>query len=119
METVVAVIDPVFDLVLDLPDAADPVVVTQSPTARVEAGTVTVWLKVVVGLQLTVTCPLVGFWTSIEVPDRAASVPDAAVGAGPEVAAPAAPAPMSRPRANARPIGARRHREADRRPRLD
>ncbi len=50
-----ALIDAVFDLVFVFEDGAGPVAVTQSPTATVEAGTVTVWLKVVVGLQLTVT----------------------------------------------------------------
>ena len=55
IEIVVAFIGAFFDFVFAFDDAADPVAVTQSPTARVEAGTVTVWLKVVVGLQLTVT----------------------------------------------------------------
>jgi hypothetical protein len=73
MTTLVAVTGPVVD-----PDVAgDPVAVTQSPTATFEAAAVTVWVNVVDDVQLTVTCPLSGFWTSIDVPVMAATVPDA------------------------------------------
>lgn len=77
------------------------VTVTQLPTATSDAETVTVWVNVVVAVQLTVTCPLVGFWTSIELVAcvRAATVPDAVekFGRGVVVVVVAAPAIPLRP----------------------
>jgi hypothetical protein len=59
------------------------VAVTQSPTARVDEARVTVWVKRVDEVQLTVTWPLDGFCTSIEVPGTtAAMVPEAVEKAG-------------------------------------
>lgn len=55
-----------------------PTALTQSPTATCDSETDTVWVKVVEGVQLTVTWPLCGFCTSMEVPLSAATVPDAA-----------------------------------------
>jgi hypothetical protein len=78
--TVVAVklFEAFFDLV-----AATLVAVTQSPTASSEDGSVTVWVKFVEAVQVTVTWPLDGFCTSIEVPGTtAAMVPDAVENAG-------------------------------------
>jgi hypothetical protein len=78
--TVVAVklFEAFFDLV-----AATLVAVTQSPTASSEDGSVTVWVKFVEDVQVTVTWPLDGFCTSIEVPGTtAAMVPDAVENAG-------------------------------------
>jgi hypothetical protein len=43
---------------------------------------VAVWLNVVVGVQETVTWPVVGFWTSMESVETAATVPDAVENAG-------------------------------------
>jgi len=63
---------------LDVFDDAMLVAVTQSPTARSDDGKVTVCVKCVDAVQLTVTWPLVGFCTSIEVPAlTAAMVPEA------------------------------------------
>ena len=67
IDTVLAVIVPLDD---------DPLTVTQSPAATEEAGTVAVWVKVVEGVQLTVTWPLCGFWTSMVEPERAATEPE-------------------------------------------
>ena len=54
------------------------VAVTQSPTARSDDGKVTVCVKCVDAVQVTVTWPLVGFCTSIEIPGlTAAMVPEA------------------------------------------
>jgi hypothetical protein len=59
------------------------VAVTQSPTARVDEARVTVWVKRVDEVQLTVTWPLDGFCTSIEIPGAtAAMVPEAVEKAG-------------------------------------
>ncbi len=59
------------------------VAVTQSPTARVDEARVTVWVKRVDEVQLTVTWPLDGFCTSIEIPGTtAAMVPEAVEKAG-------------------------------------
>jgi hypothetical protein len=59
------------------------VAVTQAPTARVDEARVTVWVKRVDEVQLTVTWPLVGFCTSIEIPGTtAAMVPEAVEKAG-------------------------------------
>jgi hypothetical protein len=69
----------------DLVDLVDEllVAVTQSPTASSEEGKVTVWVKFVEAVQVTVTWPLEGFCTSIEVPGTtAAIVPDAVEKAG-------------------------------------
>jgi hypothetical protein len=71
--TLVAATGPV---VAPLEDGV-PVTVAQSPTATADTVAVTVWLKVVVEVQLTVTWPLSGFWTSMDVEAREATVPDA------------------------------------------
>jgi hypothetical protein len=54
-----------------------PFTVTQLPTATAEAGTVTVWLNRVEGVQLTVTWPVCWFCTSIDCPVMAATDPKA------------------------------------------
>lgn len=79
--TVMALTGPVVD---EPPEARGPVAVMQSPTDTAEAETVSVWVKVVVGVQLTVTWPVSGFCTSIEVPLIVATVPaaDGVVGRG-------------------------------------
>ncbi|MGA2037062.1 MAG: hypothetical protein ABSH04_05700 [Acidimicrobiales bacterium] len=58
-------------------EAGVPVTVTQSPTVTADTDAVSVWVKVVVEVQLTVTWPLWEFWTSIDVPVIDATVPDA------------------------------------------
>lgn len=63
------------------PLAELPVTVTQVPTVTAAVVTVTVRENVVVDVQLTVSCPVAGFWTSIEAPLSAATVPAAPVGA--------------------------------------
>jgi hypothetical protein len=75
--TVVAVTGPFEPLDPPVPDA-----VTHSPTVTAEDETLTVWVNDVVGVQLTVTWPLSGFWTSIEVPLIAATLPLAPGGVG-------------------------------------
>jgi hypothetical protein len=55
------------------------VAVTQSPTASVDEARVTVWVKRVDEVQLTVTWPLVGFCTSIEIPGAIAAMVTEAV----------------------------------------
>jgi hypothetical protein len=54
-----------------------PETVTQSPTATEDAGTVTIWVKAVDVVQLTVTWPLCWFWTSMEEPVMTATEPEA------------------------------------------
>jgi len=79
IDTVVAVkwLEDDLDDSVDLVDEL-LVAVTQSPTASCDEGRVTVWLKLVEAVQVTVTWPLAGFWTSIEVPGTtAAMVPEA------------------------------------------
>ncbi len=65
----------------------DEATVTQSPSASCVEGTVTGWLKVVVGVHETVTWPTAGFWTSIELVaiETAATVPEADEKSGPGV----------------------------------
>jgi hypothetical protein len=46
------------------------------PTVTLEAAAVTVWSNVVVGVYVTVVCPVVGFCTSRDAPLMAAMVPD-------------------------------------------
>jgi len=76
------------------------VAVTQSPTTSSDEGMLSVWVKFVDWVQVTVTWPLVGFCTSIEdAPTSAAMVPEAVdtdgagggVVFGDVVAAPAVP----------------------------
>lgn len=74
-----------------VPVAVEPLAVTQSPSFTEDAETVTVLVKVVDEDQLTVTCPLWGFWTSIDDPVIAATVP---VAPGNLEPAPPAPAPL-------------------------
>ena len=52
-----------------------PVTVTQSPEASELTASVTDLEKVVVEVQLTVVCPVLGFCTSMVEPDRAATLP--------------------------------------------
>jgi len=87
-----------------------PVTVTQSPEASELTASVTDLEKIVVGVQLTVVCPVLGLCTSMVEPERAATLPLAPPGAlAGAVAAPAveaivvavtsatAPLPMNRP----------------------
>jgi hypothetical protein len=67
----------VTDVATRVPLLDEPLTVTQSPTATAEAGSVTVWLKRVELVQLTVTCPCCWFWTSIDCPVMAATDPKA------------------------------------------
>jgi hypothetical protein len=67
----------VTDLAVMAPFEVDPVTVTQSPVATVDAATVAVWVKVVEGVQVTVTCPDCWFWTSMDDPEMAATDPEA------------------------------------------
>jgi hypothetical protein len=67
----------VTDVATMAPFAGVPVAVTQSPTATAEAGTVTIWLNRVVGVQFTVTWPACWFCTSIDCPVMAATEPEA------------------------------------------
>jgi hypothetical protein len=73
-------------VVLDFLDGV-PVTVTQSPAVNELTDCVTVWLNCVVGVQLTVVCPVVGFWTSMLEPLSAATLPVAPMGAFEEVVA--------------------------------
>ena len=57
--------------------AVVPETVTQSPTATEVAGTLTIWVKAVDVVQLTVVCPLCWLWTSMEDPVMAATEPEA------------------------------------------
>jgi len=80
IDTFVAVkwVEDALDFDVELLDA-----VTQSPTARLDEARGTVWVKRVDEVQLTVTWPLDGFCTSIEVPGTtAAMVPEAVEKAG-------------------------------------
>jgi hypothetical protein len=77
MDTVFAVMAPPLDLV--------PVAVTQSPLATEETDTVAIWLNVVEEVHDTVVWPVCAFWTSIDVPEIAATEPEV----GRAVAAPA------------------------------
>jgi hypothetical protein len=80
IDTLVAVkwVEDALDFDVEVLDA-----VTQSPTARLDEARVTVWVKRVDGVQLTVTWPLDGFCTSIEIPGTtAAMVPEAVEKAG-------------------------------------
>ena len=69
--TVVAVTERDEDEVVD----GLPTTVTQLPTFTSAAVAVTVSVIGVLALNVTVTCPEVGFWTSMLVPDTAAAVP--------------------------------------------
>ena len=60
-----------------VPVEVDPVTLTQSPAATFAADRVTVLVKAVEPVQLTVTCPDCWFWTSIDDPVMAATDPDA------------------------------------------
>jgi hypothetical protein len=71
MVTVVAVTGPVADPVVD----GLPMTVTQLPTVTSFAVTETVSVIGVLAVKVTVTCPEVGFWTSMVDPDTAAAVP--------------------------------------------
>jgi hypothetical protein len=68
---------------------ANPVAVTQSPTATALADSVTLFENVVVAVQLTVVWPLLGFCTSMLDALSAATLPMAAMGRIEVVAAPA------------------------------
>lgn len=89
---------------------AEPVAVTQSPTAIAPTDSVMLFENVVVDVQFTVVWPLLGFWTSmLEVPS-AATLPDAPVGALAVAAAPAAALEPTMPaaRSAAAPVPRRR-----------
>jgi hypothetical protein len=64
-------------LATSVPVEFDPVTVTQSPAATLAAETDTVLMKLVEDVQLTVTCPVCWFCTSIDEPDIAATEPEA------------------------------------------
>jgi hypothetical protein len=94
------------------------VAVTQSPTESSEEGSVTVWVNFVEAVQVTVTWPLDGFCTSIEVPGTTAAMVPVAVendGRGMvvgvveaffafEVAAPAGPPTLATANTRVRPM---------------
>jgi hypothetical protein len=86
-------------VVLDFFDA-NPVAVTQSPTATALTDSVTLLENVVVDVQLTVVWPLLGFCTSMLDALRAATLPVAPVGLFEVVAAPAEALDPSIPAAN-------------------
>jgi hypothetical protein len=69
--TLVAVTDRLADPVVD----GVPTTVTQLPTVTSFAVAVTVSVIGVLAVKVTVTCPEVGFWTSMLGPDTAAAVP--------------------------------------------
>ena len=71
MVTVVAVTGLAADPVVD----GLPITVTQLPTVTSFAVTDTVSVIGVLVVNVTVTCPEVGFWTSMLDPDTAAAVP--------------------------------------------
>jgi hypothetical protein len=75
-------------VVFDVFDA-NPVAVTQSPTATALTDSVTLLENVVVAVQLTVVWPLLGFCTSMLDALSAATLPMAAMGRIEVVAAPA------------------------------
>lgn len=66
----------------------EPVTTRQSPTATVEADAVVDWVKLVDGVQLTVTWPACWFWTSIEDPASDATDPTAPGNEPPDGAGP-------------------------------
>ena len=76
---------------------ANPVAVTQSPTATALTDSVTLLENVVVAVQLTVVWPLLGSCTSMLDALSAATLPIAAMGLIEVVAAPAAPAEALEP----------------------
>ncbi len=78
-------------VVLDFLDA-EPVAVTQSPTAMALTASVADLENVVVVVQLTVVCPVLALCTSMLVPLSAATLPVAPPGALGGEAAPAVPA---------------------------
>jgi hypothetical protein len=86
-------IDTVLAVILPLDD--DPLTVTQSPAATEEAETVAVCVKAVEEVQLTVTWPLCGFWTSIVEPETAATEPEVPGKGPPPPGAVAAPATVA------------------------
>ncbi len=91
-EAVVIVMLRAVIVVLDDFDGV-PVAVMQSPAARELTASVTVLENVVVGVQVTVVCPVVGFCTSMVAPESAATLPVApAKELGDVEAAPAAEA---------------------------
>lgn len=67
----------VTDLIGPVEDWGVPVAETQAPAVTAEALAARVSVKVVADVQLTDTSPVCGFWTSIDVPAMAATVPDA------------------------------------------
>jgi hypothetical protein len=76
-----------------VPLEEEPVTTTQSPTATVDADAVVDWVKLVDGVQLTVTWPVCWLWTSMEDPASAATdptvpgnAPPAGAGPDPELA---------------------------------
>lgn len=70
--TEVALTAPVADLV--------PVAETQLPVASELEVAATVWVTTVAELRFTVTCPILGFWTSSVSPDTEATVPEVPCG---------------------------------------
>jgi hypothetical protein len=89
---------------------ANPVAVTQSPTATALTDSVTLLENVVVAVQLTVVWPLLGFCTSMLDALNAATLPIAAMGLIEVVAAPAEALDPSIPAASrvAAPVPRRR-----------
>ena len=85
----------VTDLAVIAPFDVVPEMVTQSPVATDEAETVATWEKVVEVLQLTVTWPVCWFWTSIDVPEMAATDPEVPGNPPPPAGVVAAPAAVA------------------------
>jgi hypothetical protein len=82
------------DFAVMVPFLDVPVTVRQSPTATEESEVVTVWENEVEAVQSTVVWPDCSLWTSIELPEMAATDPEVPgpPGAPPGEAAPAVPA---------------------------
>ena len=90
-------------LATSVPVELDPVTVTQSPMATLVAATVTVLVKLVDDVQLTVTWPVCWFWTSIDDPEMEATDPDAP--GNPPPPAPPPPPPLAVPPGLAAVVG--------------
>jgi hypothetical protein len=93
MVTVLAVIVPLDE---------EPLTVAQSPATAEEDGTEATWEKVVEGVQLTVTCPVCWFWTSMDEPVTAATEPEVGGENEPPLGVVAAPATPAKARLAAR-----------------
>lgn len=87
---------PVIAIVLALitPFEVVPLTVAQSPAVRAEAVTSLVASKVVDEVQITVSCPSVSLWTSMEEPLTEATCP-AAAGPCPAVGGAVEPEPLA------------------------